>query len=214
MNLEKYFPKLMMDENEPFDIKAVATEVYTHTQKSKSFNRTLLIGGKTSKIVEYAVYFDYDIGHLYDLEHIWLYLDDKDRIVYSECSFHGRYIKGIMPDESNKVDESLILYCQPGKHAFAPTPLVFRLLPNYYDTCRHPEARGFLITSVLDGHMTIDESFNQAVIDYMDQFAFTPADKYLTYTKDFDWIEGSDLVSYIVKSLNKELERIHDFKRL
>ena len=86
----KYAPIIYMDKREPVEIKRIGFTEYTENgSKSISFNRKFdfeNIGGAV-KVLEYAYYLDFDIQHLYDLEHIWVYLDVNDKVVGAEGSF-------------------------------------------------------------------------------------------------------------------------------
>jgi putative hydrolase of the HAD superfamily len=71
--------------------------------------------------IEYAIWWDWDIGHLYELEHAWSYIDADGRLVWAEASWHGAYYAmtlagGVLAAEGDRP----LLYSQPGKHAFAP----------------------------------------------------------------------------------------------
>lgn len=123
------WPQLVFDQNEPFFPVWIGVTTVQTPAESPSFRRTL-VPPQGGRVIEYAVYYHWDIQHLYDLEHIWLFLDSQGLIVDAEASFHGRYLKGLLPGRDNLVSNELTLYVQPGKHALAPDPLVFRLLPD------------------------------------------------------------------------------------
>jgi hypothetical protein len=36
--------------------------------------------------IEYAIWWDWDIGHLYELEHVWVYLDADRQVIRGEAS--------------------------------------------------------------------------------------------------------------------------------
>ena len=78
----EYAPRIFMDKKEPFPIKKVGfTEYHVDGCRSSFFNRSFDFAnfrGAVS-VLEYAYYLDYDIQHLYDLEHIWVYLDKDGR---------------------------------------------------------------------------------------------------------------------------------------
>jgi hypothetical protein len=42
-------------------------------------------------VVEYAIWWDWDIQHLYELEHAWSYVGADGRLLYAEASWHGGY---------------------------------------------------------------------------------------------------------------------------
>ena len=41
-------------------------------------------------VIEYAFFWDYDIQHMYDLEHIWVTVDSAGQICGCQASFHGQ----------------------------------------------------------------------------------------------------------------------------
>ena len=63
-----YVPHLRYDKAEPFALQGIGYTIYHGTAKSPSCRRVIEIPeGKTA--IEYAFYYDFDIQHLYDLEH-------------------------------------------------------------------------------------------------------------------------------------------------
>ena len=91
----EYAPVIYMDKLEPFKIRKVGVSAYTEDGcGSRSFNRTFDFSDfeGTATVVEYAYYLDYDIQHLYDLEHIWVYLDKNGNVIGAEGSYHGRFL--------------------------------------------------------------------------------------------------------------------------
>jgi putative hydrolase of the HAD superfamily len=73
--------------------------------------------------IEYAIWWDWDIQHLYELEHVWVHLDAAEAVVAVEASAHGRPIPMVRDDDSLPVDADgrVNLYSEPGKHAFTPS---------------------------------------------------------------------------------------------
>jgi hypothetical protein len=94
--------------------------------------------------VEYAYYFDYDIEHMYDLEHIWVTVGKNGDALSAEASFHGKYLVLLVPGLHGAVPPSgnhVHAFCQPGKHAFLPAGDLFRIVPRW-DRCCLEEAGG------------------------------------------------------------------------
>ena len=123
--VKKYLPYIYFDENEPFFPVRVGYSLFrTPGQNSKSFRRKIEFDANiTEYVIEYAIYWDFDIQHLYELEHVWVYVGKEGQIIDAEASFHGRYLKALLRDRSNIEDDTHIrLYSQPGKHAFLPKP--------------------------------------------------------------------------------------------
>ncbi|WP_051545292.1 hypothetical protein [Butyrivibrio sp. MC2021] len=154
-------PILYMDEREPFSIRKVGYEVYEEDGAgSVSFNRKFDFQNYkgTVKVIEYAYYLDYDIQHLYDLEHIWIYMDEDENMVGAEGSYHGRFLRATAPGftsvfKKGEMDEEylihdgaasrviypkgsrLIMYSQPGKHAMLSNPKLMYLYPELFEAC-------------------------------------------------------------------------------
>lgn len=120
----RFAPILMFDNREPFLPLAVGYSIIRESARSPSFARQIKVGETLSLapalVVEYAIWWTWDILHLYDLEHIWVFLDEKEQIIGVEASWHGEVHDmtsgGTLPVEDGRV----MLYSEPGKHAFAP----------------------------------------------------------------------------------------------
>jgi len=178
-----YLPILELDEHEPFFPAAVGVTVLDHPGSSPSFSRQLLFEHPaTNYIIEYAIYWDYDIQHLYDLEHIWIYVGKDGEVIDCEASFHGKYFKGLLPDRSNVVGHHVRLYCQAGKHAFSPLKEIFPLIPNYW-TCTYEQAgdAGLIITAPFQGVLKTNDRVNKQVHSYLQQYRFRPSERYYSY---------------------------------
>ncbi|WJH33505.1 hypothetical protein N6H14_26225 [Paenibacillus sp. CC-CFT747] len=107
---QKYSPYLYFDRSEPFyPVRVGVTEIRTE-QASPSFPRKLsFVDPNLDLIVEYAIYWDYDIGHLYELEHVWVFVGKSGEVLDCEASFHGRYLKGLLKDRSNLADHTHVI---------------------------------------------------------------------------------------------------------
>ena len=150
MNDEKrialeYAPILHMDEGETIPVRAVGYTVFRQTEKSVSFpGRAVRVPENAAFTVEYAYYFDYDIEHMYDLEHIWVTVGKQGEVLSAEASFHGKYLVLLVPGLHGTVAPTgrhVHAFCQPGKHAFLPAGELFRLVPRW-DVCCMEEAGG------------------------------------------------------------------------
>lgn len=132
----RYLPILHFDRAETIPLRAVGYAVLRRSGASPSFRRYLAV--PEGLVVEYQYYWDYDIQHMYDLEHIWVYVNAQGQVYHAEGSFHGRYmnllvpgIAGALPPENGHVHA----FCQPGKHAFLPAGALFGLLPDWKECC-------------------------------------------------------------------------------
>lgn len=105
MNLElamSYAPYLYFDKKEPFFPVRVGVTVLEEAGPSPSFRRRFEFEQPELKyIIEYAIYWDYDIQHLYELEHVWVYVGQDGQVLDCDASFHGWYFKGLLRNRSN-----------------------------------------------------------------------------------------------------------------
>ena len=135
-----YYPVLHRDEAEPIPLRAVGYTVMAYTQPSRSFpGRTVSVPEDCACTVEYAFYYDYDIEHMNDLEHVWVTVGKDGSIRDAQGSFHGKYLNllvpalpGYLPPENGHVHA----YVQPGKHAMLAAPCMVGLFPNWEGCCR------------------------------------------------------------------------------
>ena len=184
MNLEvikKYAPNIYFDEREPFYPIKIGCTVFTEPKMSPSFRREIIFDTKTIKyVIEYAIYWDFDIQHLFELEHVWVYVDHNGEVIDCEASFHGKYIKGLLKDKSNIEQNTHVrLYSQPGKHAFSPVAQLFELIPNMEKaTWEEAGVGGLLVTSVAKGRYQTNEEITKKVKGYIKQFRFRPSMTY------------------------------------
>lgn len=119
-------PLIYFDAREPFLPIAAGVTFFTQDGPSASFERQIELRpqGKppAAQAIEYAIWWDWDIHHLYELEHAWVYLDPHDQPVRVEASWHGKLYELPLQFEGGRV----VLLSEPGKHAFAPHPDWFR----------------------------------------------------------------------------------------
>nr|WP_272211384.1 HAD family hydrolase [Marinicella sp. W31]MDC2877274.1 HAD hydrolase-like protein [Marinicella sp. W31] len=114
---ETHRPVLMIDCAEPAPPIALGYSVIRHTARSPSskFDITPPQGGS---VIEYAIWHDWDIQHLYDLEHVWVHVDAEGAVVRVEGSMHGMRVS---VDDGSGLPEMRgtrpVLYVEPGKHA-------------------------------------------------------------------------------------------------
>jgi putative hydrolase of the HAD superfamily len=120
-------PILLFDSREPFPPLAVGYTIFRKHAHSTSFPRSIEVGenDEPATAIEYAIWWDWDIVHLYDLEYIWVTLDEKEEIIKAQASWHGEIRKMGINATLPLKDGRLILFSEPGKHAFAPTSDVF-----------------------------------------------------------------------------------------
>lgn len=175
-----YAPVIRFDRNEPFLPELVGYTVFRQAGESRSFPRRITLPEGAALAIEYAIWWDWDIQHLYELEHVWVYLDDQGQIIDAEASWHGAF--NTMRDEAGRLplkNGRLTLYSEPGKHAFAPG--AERLFRRASSTCRDCDAlagiRGLHITQLFSGKLRPRRNphVNWLVVHFLRQHRFTPS---------------------------------------
>ncbi len=83
----RHRPVFQLDANEPFAPVALGYTLYREPAKSVSSKFRIRPGKGT--VIEYAIWYDWDIQHLYDLEHVWVHLDAEGAVVTVKASRHG-----------------------------------------------------------------------------------------------------------------------------
>jgi glycerophosphoryl diester phosphodiesterase len=212
----RYAPFLHFDRNEPFFPLAAGYTVFRRSGPSPSFRQgheiDLAPGRQppASLAIEYAIWWDWDIGHLYELEHVWVYVDETGHVVRGQASWHGdlhdmqpyafrcadaahcpmKHRRGTRCTDSSSPDTSaqdgqlalerdhLIVYSEPGKHAFAPTPDWFRERQREFkrsETGALAGAGGVLITRFTEGRVAPTPLNHRLAHSYLAQRAFEPS---------------------------------------
>lgn len=116
-------PVVRFGDNEPFLPSRVGISVLTTPGRSPSADLEITFAPGVAKVIEYAIWWDWDIQHLYELEHIWLKLDANDQVVAVEASAHGGIFPMTLADGALPLDAGRVtLVSAPGKHAFSATP--------------------------------------------------------------------------------------------
>lgn len=126
----RYAPLIYFDRKEPFLPLAVGYTIFTADGPSPSFPRRIELRGAdhapATCAIEYAIWWDWDIQHLYELEHTWTYVSMDGKVVFAEASWHGGYNATVLDNGKVRVvakedGAHPVVYSEPGKHAFAPT---------------------------------------------------------------------------------------------
>jgi len=191
-------PRLMFDAHEPFQPSVAGYTVFRASGSSPSFPREIRLGSdhpaRPRLAIEYAIWWDWDISHLYELEHAWVYLDDAGQVVEAEASWHGGYhamrTGGAIPFTEGRVR----LLSEPGKHAMAPDESWFEARRSEtLDDCARPGRGGVWITPLFEAHIH-DKSpaADRAVQAHLAQYAFEPAYR---FTRAFQ-IDEQHLVAW------------------
>ena len=213
----EYAPIIYMDKKEPFKIKKVGFAQYSEDgARSLSFNRRFDFKNFDGavKVLEYVYYLDYDIQHLYDLEHIWIYIDDEGRVVGAEGSYHGRFLNAMNRTFDGKVpkdEKNMIMYSQPGKHAFLSDPRLMYLYSELYASCdRLAGISGLDAPERFIKDINISESENEKVVRYIrDKFSFVPSMEFekVSISED-DYMLWEELSGKIPVFIREELSKI------
>lgn len=186
---ERYLPIFMLDEKEPFAMKAIGYTVFTCDLCSDSFPKRVISADweRTACVIEYELWFDYDIQHLYELEHVWVYVAKDGSVEKVEGSFHGKYLNQADLDTGSvPLDESgrICLYLQPGKHAVLPDPRLVRLVPQWRESCAQlAGADGVPLPEMFQDRMAVpDERTQELVHRYIrKRFSFEPSLRFLPF---------------------------------
>lgn len=176
--VKKFAPRIRFDKREPFFPLAVGFTIFRETTISSSFPRQIELKENIKLCIEYAIWWDWDIQHLYEVEHIWIYIDANKSVVRVDASWHGGWNQ--MLDDSGQIplqDGRVTLYSEPGKHAFSAT------LPPFFER-RHITERntsieaglgGVLVTELFEGIITTRTPINNRVAQaYLQGHHFQP----------------------------------------
>jgi len=180
---KEYAPILLCDVREPFFPVSIGVSVFEEPGSSPSFRREVPFRpGRDRYVIEYAIYWDYDIQHLYELEHVWVCVGWDGEVAYCEVSFHGKYWRGLRKDRGNLSGKRVRLYCQPGKHAMTPIVELFDLIPNF-ETCTDEDAgaAGLIMTSPFQGMYEMSEEIDALVRAHLQTYRFKPSGEYEPY---------------------------------
>ena len=111
----RHAPVLKCDLLEPFAPVMLGITLLSPGEQSPSTPHIPVGPEDTRAVIEYAIWWNGDIQHLYELEHVWVFLDEADQIVHVAASAHG----GIFDMACGLEDGRPLLFCEPGKHAHA-----------------------------------------------------------------------------------------------
>lgn len=111
----RYAPIIYFDTAEPFLPLYIGYSIFRATGPSPSFPRYIALDSPAVLAIEYAIWWDWDIQHLYELEHAWVSVDSAGEVVGVESSQHGVSAVGTFALETGRP----VLYAEPGKHALA-----------------------------------------------------------------------------------------------
>jgi len=212
-----YRPKIFLDKKEPFEFTAVGYTVFRQAMRSASFPKRIVSPRARGCVIEYAFWYDYDIQHLYELEHIWVYIDADGRITDAEGSCHGKYMRLVEPVSNQmRIEDGtrVCAYAQPGKHAFAASPELFHLFPGVKEACMEEAgADGIAPGSMVEDCFNISEGLQEKAKAYIkEHYAFEPLFSY----EEKEWPESlllpwEDLLATIPGRMNAEIDKIKEY---
>ncbi len=181
----RYAPILRFDVREPFLPLAAGYTIFRESGESPSFRQGHKIdlapssGTRAELAIEYAIWWDWDIGHLYELEHIWVYVGRDDHVVRVEGSWHGES-RLLAPLERVTSDggEHPLVFSEPGKHAFAPTPAWFEARRKEFkrsETRDLAGVSGVLLAKYIREQVKPTPLKARLVHTYLSRYAFDPS---------------------------------------
>ncbi len=179
----KYAPIIHYDRGETIPLTSVGYTIFREERRSDSFPKRAVKPDFCGLVIEYALYWDYDIQHMYDLEHIWVWVGPDGFVKKAEGSFHGKYLTLWSPElpmarlpEANHVHA----FCQPGKHAFLPDGELFRLVPDWQTCCNELAGGPVEVGGPFAGRYASEPVTDERCARYIrSRYAFMP-------TLDFD----------------------------
>lgn len=191
--VQRHAPVLRFDRAEPFFPLAVGYTVFREASQSPSSK--FMIDPDGGIAIEYAIWWDWDIQHLYELEHIWVYLDIDEQLTKVEASAHGSLFPMVKQDSTLPLEnERITIYSESGKHGFAPDrDGLLNRAERTNQSCGERAGNGGIHTSNPFGATAFGdptESEHQLANRYMQQLAFTP-------TYDFSQLFDLRTVPYI-----------------
>lgn len=205
-------PVIRFSANEPFLPSHVGVTLLTGPGSSPSCPRQVEFGPDVAKVIEYAIWWDWDIQHLYELEHIWLSLDANDEIVGVSASAHGRSrpmttAEGALPIFDGRV----MLYSEPGKHAFhARLEALLEARPQLTASCAGHQGSVLVNDMFRQDFAGIGPADHRAVKRYLQQRAFVPS---FSFSQHFDlatttFLTWPQLKAYICKRVPAVLAEV------
>ncbi len=211
--LRAYKPVVMMDKNEPFTITAMGCTIFHKTTRSSSFpKREIVINKKEiDYVIEYAIWYDYDIQHLYELEHVWVYIRHGGGVKKVEASFHGRFLNMVSLESGDPVlcgDTHPVVYAQPGKHALVPDPRMIRVIPDWLESCLEKAGiDGVLVQNMFKNQIHTDENLQQMTEVYIKEtFGFRPSMEFEPFVMaDDKLMTWEELKESIPERVNRQI---------
>ena len=208
-----YAPIVHFDHAETIPLRAVGYSVVRKSGQSPSFRRELALPEDAAFIVEYAYYWDYDIQHMYDLEHIWVTVGRDGAVMSAQASFHGRFFMLWSPGlpMARPLDGTHVhADCQPGKHAFLPDGQLFQLMCGWRESCLADAGGGVLVGWPFAGVYAPTERENELSEQYIrKRLTFEPTLRFDRSAPDnVPFMPWEEMYQAIPVWLRAELDRL------
>ena len=208
----KYRPLIFKNEKEPFPVRLIGCTVFRERERSESFPKWVVdpAAENVEFVIEYAVYYDYDIQHLYDLEHIWVGVGWDGAVKDCWCSFHGMRLRAAGVPSFKVQNGHPVLCAQPGKHAMLPSPELFGLHPEFERACSELSGGGLLIPSMLEGKLHTDADLDGRITQYIHRnFSFVPSHTYVEeQIGDDQFVSWDELLEKIPENRRESLRGV------
>lgn len=196
-------PVLLFSDNEPFLPSRVGVTLMDRPGRSPSAPLDITFEPGVARVIEYAIWWDWDVQHLYELEHVWLKLDATDAIVAVEASAHGGKVAMTGADDGLPLmDGRVSLVSTPGKHAFTATPAgQDKDREMTMVSCGELAGRGGVLVNDMFrsaiGKVTAED--HRAVKRYLQARAFTPVFRFgkALDLAEIDLVSWTDLAAWI-----------------
>lgn len=166
-------------------------------------------------VIEYGIWWDWDIEHLYELEAIWIYLDEDGLLMRMEASWHGGYHDMVCRGKIPMRNGVPVVYSQPGKHAFAPDPDWFEPRSEFIIPCTRNAGSGCVhVTPLFEGRIEKTPELDELASNYLKTRAFQPSFQF-----DKEWrmpeesfVEWGELREWIPARVVEVLNRLEGMK--
>lgn len=210
----KLAPLLMLDRAEPFRPETVAVTAAVAHEESQAFPGAMLVVPEGGVCVEYTIWWNGNIRHLYGLEHAWIRAVEEDgrwRILTIHISHDGDIHQLETWRES---DGRPILYCEPGGHTMTGALNQLRTPVEItdwrcgedagLDGMKHPGHPHVRFTPTAHDH--------RRAVHHMRALSFTPAWQF-THAVDLRevaWEEWGEMAQAAPGRIREQLDKSHD----
>lgn len=169
---QRYAPVIRFDAAEPFLPTCAGYTVFRAPGPSPSFPRMIPLDAPAVLAIEYALWWDWDIQHLYELEHVWVFVDEAGTIMGVESSQHGSAGGATWEWDAGRP----VLYAEAGKHALTSSSaeLIARRSGTEHSCGPRAGAGGVWVTPLYRGRIAKTPDADQLVRTYLRRYAFTP----------------------------------------